>query len=136
MSISTKKHDYLSFFCCLVQQASKSENSHLQFLTEVLSLLSNPNIMPTTNTFLPCSSPLLPGSFSCLCILNFCKQQYIVQYVYPELICIGKAEVYPPTLAAALIPKDHVRGFYHLHLSSYMRKLPHRQSWFIPLETR
>lgn len=27
MSISIKKHDYFSFFCCLVQQASKNEKS-------------------------------------------------------------------------------------------------------------
>lgn len=27
MSISTKKHDYLSFCCCLVQQANKNEKS-------------------------------------------------------------------------------------------------------------
>lgn len=52
MSISIKKHDYVSFFCCLVQQANKNENSLWHFLTKVLSLLSNPDVIPTTNAFL------------------------------------------------------------------------------------
>lgn len=52
MSISTKKHDYLSFFFCLVQQANKNENSLGHFLTKVLSLLSNPDVISTTNAFL------------------------------------------------------------------------------------
>lgn len=52
MSISTKKYDYLSFFFCLVQQANKNENSLGHFLTKVLSLLSNPDVISTTNAFL------------------------------------------------------------------------------------
>lgn len=49
--------------------------------------------------FIPCGSILLPGYFSCLCILRFCKQRsmYIIRSVYPTLICIEKTRASPTT---------------------------------------
>lgn len=49
--------------------------------------------------FIPCGSILLPGYFSCLCILSFCNQRsmYIIWSVYPMLICIEKTRASPTT---------------------------------------
>lgn len=124
MSTSTKRNAKLIFFCCLVQQATKEENSvfdssqqkvHHYFPVQLSS--PQPRI-----SFLPMQ---LRSAARLFLMFGFCNQRnlYVVKCVYPVLICTEKAKAYPTTSSAALISYDQVRFSYHLQPSPCVKNI-------------
>lgn len=134
MSISTKKHDYLSFCCCLVQQANKNEKS-LTVLNRSFITTFQPRCHLHNKRFPPRQFNSAARLF-----LMFVHTQFLQPAIHSAL-CSSWAHLHwkgwslPSNTGCCPHSLRSSQGFSSPS-SEPMYEKTSTQSWFIPLETQ